>query len=147
MEKEKHNNPGYISSLLLHKCPKCRHGDMFINKNSYSKNFMLMNDTCPVCVQPFSLEPDFYYGTGYVSYALAVAVSVASFIAWWVIVGLSLQDNRFFWWMGFNAILLILLQPYLMRLSRTIWLSFFVKYRKEIKTCSTSDNVNNIEIQ
>ena len=56
-----------------------------------------MNDTCPVCGQPFCLEPDFYYGTGYVSYALAVAVSVASFIAWWVIVGLSLQDNRFFW--------------------------------------------------
>ena len=83
---------------------------------------MLMHDHCPVCCQPMEIEPSFYYGTGYVSYALA------SFIAWWVIIGLSLHDNRFFWWMGLNALLLISLQPYLMRLSRTIWLSFFVRY-------------------
>jgi hypothetical protein len=38
------------------------------------------------------------------------------------------NDKRFFWWIGANAILLILLQPPLMRLSRTVWLSFFVRY-------------------
>ena len=74
------------------------------------------------------IETGFYYGTGYVSYALTVALSVASFVAWYVIIGISLNDNRFFWWMGFNAILLIILQPFLMRLSRAFWLSFFVKY-------------------
>ena len=103
---------------------------MFINKNAYSKKFMLMHDHCPECGQPMEIEPSFYYGTGYVSYALSVAVTVASFIAWWVIIGLSLHDNRFFWWMGLNALLLISLQPYLMRLSRTIWLSFFVRYNQ-----------------
>jgi hypothetical protein len=30
--------------------------------------------------------------------------------------------------MGTNAVILVLLQPVLMRLSRTIWLSFFVRY-------------------
>jgi hypothetical protein len=30
--------------------------------------------------------------------------------------------------MGVNAFLLIALQPILMRLSRTLWLSWFVKY-------------------
>lgn len=89
---------------------------------------MKMHEHCPVCGQPMEIEPDFYYGTGYVSYALAVAVSTASFIAWLVIIGMSVNDNRFFWWIGFNAVLLIALQPYLMRLSRTVWLSFFVKY-------------------
>ncbi len=90
-----------------------------------------MPDHCPVCGQPMEIETGFYYGTGYVSYALAVAVTVASFIAWWVLIGMSLSDNRFFWWMGTNAVLLIALQPYLMRLSRTIWLSFFVKYQPD----------------
>lgn len=90
-----------------------------------------MHDQCPVCGQPMEIEPSFYYGTGYVGYALAVAVTVASFIAWWAIVGLSLHDNRFFWWIGFNAVLLLALQPYLMRLSRTVWLSFFVRYDKQ----------------
>jgi hypothetical protein len=89
---------------------------------------MKMNETCPVCGQATDMEPGFYYGTSYVSYALAIAVSTATLIAWWVIIGFSLQDNRFFWWMGTNAILLIVIQPMLMRLSRTIWLSFFIRY-------------------
>jgi hypothetical protein len=46
---------------------------------------------------------------------------------------MSVDDNRFFYWLGFNAILLVLMQPYLMRLSRTIWLSFFVRYNPHWK--------------
>lgn len=127
----KAHKPAYIPSLVQLKCPRCRQGDMFVNKHSYSKNFRQMHTHCPVCGQPMEIEEGFYYGTGYVSYALAVAVSVASFVAWYAIIGMSLHDNRFFWWMGFNAVLLIVLQPYLMRLSRTIWLSFFVRYNAE----------------
>jgi len=87
-----------------------------------------MNEHCPRCGQKTEIEQGFYYGTGYVSYALTVAFSVATFVAWWVLIGISTDDNRIFWWMGTNAILLLLLQPYFMRLSRTVWLSFFVKY-------------------
>jgi hypothetical protein len=76
------------------------------------------------------MEPGFWYGTGYVSYALTIALSVSTFIAWWVIVGVSFDDNRVFWWLGINAFLLIALQPWLMRLSRTIYLYFFVHYDK-----------------
>jgi hypothetical protein len=89
---------------------------------------MLMHEKCPVCGQPTDMEPGFYYGTSYVSYALGIAISVGSFIAWLLLIGMSLDDNRFFWWMGFNALLLVFLQPPLMRLSRTIWLYFFVRY-------------------
>lgn len=92
---------------------------------------MKMYDTCSFCEQKMEIEPAFYYGTGYVSYALSVALTVASFIAWWVIIGMSLKDDRFFWWIGFNAVLLLATQPYLMRLSRTVWLSFFVRYKKD----------------
>ena len=120
---------GYLWSVFNHKCSRCRTGDMFQDKSSYRlKSFMKMNERCPVCEQPMEIEVGFYYGTGYVSYVLAVGLSVASLIAWWATIGVSLNDNRFFWWMGFNAVLLIVLQPYLMRLSRAIWLSFFVRY-------------------
>ena len=120
---------GYLRSVFNHKCSRCRTGDMFQDRSSYKlKSFMKMNETCPVCEQPMEIEVGFYYGTGYVSYVLAVGLSVASLIAWWATIGVSLNDNRFFWWMGFNAVLLIVLQPYLMRLSRAIWLSFFVPY-------------------
>ncbi|MDQ3843671.1 MAG: hypothetical protein M3342_06600 [Bacteroidota bacterium] len=74
------------------------------------------------------MEPGFYYGTNMISYALAVLICVATFFVWWMIIGFSLQDSRFFWWIGINALLLIGLQPPLMRISRTVWLSFFVRY-------------------
>ena len=93
-----------------------------------------MNETCPVCGQRTEIEPGFYYGTGYVSYALSIAICVASFIAWWLIIGLSIHDSRLFWWLGFNALLLLGLQPWLMRLSRTLWLSWFVKYDPKQET-------------
>lgn len=89
---------------------------------------------CPVCGQPTEKEPGFYYGTGYVSYALAVAISVASFIAWFVLIGMSVKDSRFFYWLAANAVLLVVLQPWLMRVSRSIWLSWFVKYDPDWKS-------------
>ena len=94
---------------------------------------MKMYQKCPECGQPFELEVGFWYGTGYVSYALTVALSIATLIVWWLIIGFSTSDNRFFWWLGFNAVLLLFLQPWLMRLSRAIYLYFFVRYDGDYK--------------
>lgn len=74
------------------------------------------------------IEVGFYYGTGYVSYALTVAISVAVFVAYWVLIGISIKDNSLFYYLGINALVLLVSMPYTMRLSRSIWLSFFVKY-------------------
>ena len=123
------NKPGLLSSVLHNKCTRCRKGDIFKYRNAYDlSNTMKMYDNCEECGQPLEPEVGFYYGTGFVSYALSVLISVVSFIVWVVIVGISLSDNRFFWWMGTNAFLLLGLQPLLMRLSRTIWLAIFIHY-------------------
>lgn len=113
---------------------------MFKNQNPYhslklSKIFD-MPETCPVCNQRYDLEPGFWYGTGYVSYALAVAVSVATFIAWWVFVGISADDNRVLYWLLANAVILVVLQPWLMRLSRVIYIRFFVNYSPDFDKTS-----------
>ncbi|AEV99787.1 DUF983 domain-containing protein [Niastella koreensis] len=129
--ENKVRKPGYVWSLLHQKCARCRTGDMFQEKQVYRlTHFMKMYEHCPACGQRMEIEVGFYYGTGYVSYALTVALSVTTFVAWWVLVGLSVHDNRFFWWLGLNITLLVVLQPYLMRLSRAIWLSFFVRYNE-----------------
>jgi hypothetical protein len=94
---------------------------------------MAMHKNCPVCGQPTEIEVGFYYGTAFVSYGLTVALSVISFVAWVLTIGISVDDNRLFWWLGFNAVLLIVLQPWLMRLSRSLWISWFVKYDPEWK--------------
>lgn len=121
--------PGYTLTILTGKCPRCREGHIYEEKNPYKlKSVVNMKKDCPVCGQPTEIEVGFYYGTGYVSYALSVGVCVFSFIAWWLLIGFSLDDSRFFWWLGVNAVLLIGLQPPLMRISRTLWLSWFVSY-------------------
>lgn len=137
---------GYLSSVLGCRCPRCREGKLFKHKMSFRfKKTMEMNKECPVCGQPTEIEVGFYYGTSYVSYALTVAISVASLVAWYLIIGLSTSDNRFFYWLGCNAVLLFLLQPWLMRISRSLWISWFVKYNpywQEEKAEDVSERLN-----
>lgn len=128
------SKPSFLKVLQC-KCPRCRKGNLFVERNPYRlSSIMKMNEPCPVCGQPFELEVGFYYGSGYISYALSIALSVASLIAWWVFIGLSVNDNRIFYWLIFNAVLLLALQPLIMRLARAIWLSFFVRYDKNWRT-------------
>ncbi|ANI89530.1 DUF983 domain-containing protein [Arachidicoccus ginsenosidimutans] len=135
-ETDLSKTPSYLSATLRCKCPRCRRGDLFVNKNPYNlgKKFMKMNEKCPVCGQPTEIEVGFYYGTSYVSYALGVAFSVALFVAWKVLFGLSFLDNSIFWWLGTDIVLLILLQPIFMCLSRSLWISWYVKYNPNWRT-------------
>ena len=144
--KEGKRHRGYLSSVSGCHCPRCREGKLFKHKLTFRfKRNMEMNKTCPVCGQASEIEVGFYYGTSYVSYAMTVAISVASLVAWWFIIGLSTSDNRFFYWLGFNAVLLFALQPWLMRLSRSLWISWFVRYDpnwKEHKPADVSERLN-----
>jgi hypothetical protein len=127
--KKTEHRPGLLKSIFSNKCTRCRRGDIFRYSNAYDfKNMMKMYDTCSECGQPFEPEVGFYYGTGFVSYGLSVMICVTSFVVWILSIGISLNDNRIFWWIGVNAVLLLALQPPLMRLSRTIWLAIFIHY-------------------
>jgi hypothetical protein len=138
--------PNMIVSIFKNNCPRCRRGYMYQHKGAFRiKGLMAMHHNCPTCGQTFDMEPGFYYGTNMISYALAVIVSIISFIVWLLLVGISLKDARFFWWLGVNAILLVFLQPWLMRFSRTVWLYIFVKYSPNWKEGDVVEafNVNN----
>jgi hypothetical protein len=89
---------------------------------------MKMPEHCPVCGQRFELEPGFYFGTGYVSYGLSIMVLAMVFIGWALTIGLSYRDNSVFWCLGVSTAILLVIQPMLQRLARSIWIAFFVKY-------------------
>ncbi len=116
------------------RCPRCRRGDMFKNSNPFKKlklDYILdMHDDCPVCHQKFDLEPGFWYGTGYVSYGLFVLFSAVTFGLWCLLIGVSTDDNRVVYWLVINAVAILILQPWFMRLSRVVYLLFFVKYNE-----------------
>lgn len=102
---------------------------MYTNKSIFPLGKLLdMPEECPVCGQEFELEVGFYYGTGYVSYALSVGLLFLSIALYWIIFGLSYDDNSVYYALAASVGLVVLLQPWLMRISRVLYLNIFVKY-------------------
>src|SRR2546423_765796 len=119
----------YLTTVFSCRCPRCREGKLFEYPLTFRfKRNMEMHDKCPVCGQPTDIEVGFYYGTGYVSYVIALLITIITFLFWLLTIGFSFSDKRFIYWITFNSILLVFLQPWLMRFSRVLWLSWFVKY-------------------
>lgn len=78
------------------------------------------------------MEPSFFYGAMYVNYALTVAISVAAFVIGKIFINLSLLQT-----FAFILLVLFLLIPVTLRLSRIIWINMFVSYdEKYLKTSS-----------
>ena len=123
------NKPSLLSGILGMKCPNCRKGSMYKNKSIFPlKEMMHMPERCAVCGQKMELELGFYYGTGYVSYALSVGVAIFNAIWFAFLVGFSWKNNSIWWYLGITVGMLLLLQPLLMRYSRVLYLYMFVKY-------------------
>lgn len=125
----------YIGSVVLNKCPKCRKGDLFSNKGSFRiSGFTKFNDHCSSCGEDFQREPGFYFGASYVSYALTVAVWVAVYVALITFNALGWIEYEFFnnpWkFLIIGIVTLLVLLPGIYRLSRSLWISLFVKYKE-----------------
>lgn len=125
----------YLGTVVTNRCPRCREGKLFKNPLSIRlKKNLDMYERCPQCGQVTDIEVGFYYGTGYVSYVLGLLFTVITFVIWLLLVGFSFEDNRFLYWLIANSLTLIALQPWLMRFSRSLWLSWFVHYDPEWKS-------------
>ena len=123
--------PPLLPSIFKMKCPNCRKGNMFCTPSIFPlKDLLQMPERCEVCGQKMELEVGFYYGTGYVSYAITVALLGACFVAYWILFGLSYKDNSIFYALGSAVAIALLMQPWLMRISRVLYLDMFVKYGK-----------------
>ena len=115
-----------LYSILNNKCPKCQEGDFFVNSSTFKfKNNLKIHTNCSNCNLKYMIEPSFFYGAMYVSYALTVAISILTFIICYLL-NLSLI-------ISFISIvfMLVLLTPFIMRLSRIIYINMFIHYKKE----------------
>ncbi|PKP44902.1 MAG: DUF983 domain-containing protein [Bacteroidetes bacterium HGW-Bacteroidetes-12] len=113
-----------LPSILKLKCPKCHEGDLFVYKGSYRiKGFFDMPKNCSKCGQDFEIETGFYFGAMYVSYGLTIAISVAVFTALIVFDSYSLEL-----FLLSEFLVLLALLPYVIRVSRAIWIAIIVKY-------------------
>jgi len=118
----KKSQRGLFSSIINHKCPRCREGDLFLNKAlSFRKPFK-MPANCPNCNQSFVLEPGFFWGAMYVDYALSSMVMLSGF----AVVFFVFHKGIFFSF-GVALALCMLLYIFIFRLGRSMWIHMFVK--------------------
>jgi uncharacterized protein (DUF983 family) len=129
MEMKKARNR--FLSMLKMKCPNCHQGNMFSNKSIFPlKHFMQMPEKCNVCGQKYELEVGFWYGTGYVSYAISVGLIAVLAVLFSIFYGFSWRDNSIFIFIGVMIVGMVVFQPFIMRYARVLYLYFFVKYGK-----------------
>ena len=121
--------PGRFNSMLGMKCPNCHKGNMYTNKSIFPlKQLMEMPERCPVCNQKYEIELGFWYGTGYVSYAISVGTIFVLAIVYALTVGFSYKNNSIYIFIAVMIGSLVILQPWIMRYARVLYLYVFVKY-------------------
>ena len=117
-----------LYSILTGTCPKCHEESMYLDKNPYNlSKIFKMHERCSHCDTKYKIEPSFFYGAMYVSYGVGIAFAVAAFIISFLFFGSSLKTS-------FLAIMgtLVFFMPVIMRLSRNIWINFFISYAPKI---------------
>ena len=117
-----------LYSIITGACPKCHEENMYSNKNPYILSETLkMHEHCSNCNTKYKIEPSFFYGSMYVSYAVGIAFAVAAFVISYVFLGSSTLT-------AFIAIIgtMIGFLPIILRLSRNIWINLFMHYDKSL---------------
>lgn len=113
-----------IYSVIKGVCPRCHQQNMYRISNPFVlTDTLTMNDRCGHCDLKYKMEPSFFFGAMYVSYGVGVAFAIAIFVISVLIFKTSLITS-FFWISG----LLFLTLPIILRVSRNIWINFFVNY-------------------
>ncbi|CAI2766833.1 DUF983 domain-containing protein [Flavobacterium collinsii] len=113
-----------LNSILTGSCPRCQKESMYSDRNPLHLTKVLkMNENCSHCGLRYQIEPSFFYGAMYVSYGLNVAVGIAAFIVSFVFFKTSIEESFLI-----IVITLILLFPFVLRLSRNLYINMFVSY-------------------
>eukprot|EP01041_Mallomonas_annulata_P039105 gene39105-62727_t len=87
-----------------------------------------MPDRCNVCGQDFKIEDGFYLGATYVSYGITVGLTVPLLAAAYYLFNLDFMAL-----LPIMIGLLLVLTPPIVRVSRSIWINFFIHYNPEWK--------------
>lgn len=122
-----------LYSIFTSTCPVCHKGKMYKVSNPFKlRTVLVMKENCSHCGLKFMIEPAFFYGAMYVSYAVGVAIATAAFVIAFFI--LDLNEHYTF---AIIILSLIVTFPWIMRVSRNIWINIFVKYKKELNRDET----------
>ncbi len=115
-----------LYSVKHNKCPRCQEGDFFVRPAGFRfKDNLKMHESCSNCGLKYMIEPSFFYGAMYVSYAITVAMAVAVFVI------CQLFDLSLVTSLISILVVLILANPFVMRISRLLYINLFISFKPE----------------
>ena len=114
-----------LYSILNFKCPYCHEGQFFLAHPYNLRRAGDLLEKCPVCHRRYTIEPGFYYGAMYVSYAMTVAVAVSM----WVAILVLAPDMALDWQVGLIGSVMLLGAPLFYALSKITWANMFFEYK------------------
>jgi uncharacterized protein (DUF983 family) len=124
--------PALLPALLTMKCPSCRKSTVFVNKSIFPLDKCLaLKEECEVCGEKMKSESN---NGGGINYALTMVLFFLNLLWYWPLFsnsptfGLEIHNNGVFYFLGLSTLIVVLAQPYLMRLSRMLYLYLYVGF-------------------
>lgn len=115
----------FIKSVVNCNCPRCREGELFVDKRHYHLSTLLaMHSKCAKCGQDFEIEPGFYLGAMWVSYPFVIGFEII-----FLLIGLYVFQLDLMWGFVFSTSLLFAIGPLILRIGRSLFLHLNVRYK------------------
>ncbi len=115
----------FIQSVVNCTCPRCREGELFVDKRHYKLSTLLaMHSKCAKCGQDFEIEPGFYLGAMWVSYPFVIGFEIL-----FLLIGVYVFQLDLLLGFVFATVLLLAIGPFILRIGRSLFLHLNVRYR------------------
>jgi len=123
-----------LINILKQRCPRCEQGQAFETKgNVFTLQMPKMHETCPHCKDRFSVEPGFFIGAAYVSYAFTVLEMFTLLFLNMLLFNLS--PNQIMLVITIVVVSLVMVN---FKYSRIVWMYLFISKTKKQNLLYTS---------
>lgn len=113
-------NVSKLQAVLNGLCPKCRQGKVFEYPFYSIRHFDDMYEHCPHCGLRYEVEPGYFIGAMYVSYAISGGVALVVGFVLFYLAG----DPGGWTYTLVIAPLMVIIAPLNFRISRVVWLHY-----------------------
>jgi len=120
-------NVSKLQAVSEGRCPRCRKGKIFSRPFYSLRGFDDMYEFCPHCGLKYEVEPGYFYGAMFVSYAISGGVAlVLGFLLFYLA-----EDPGGWVYVAVIAPAMVLIAPVNFRFSRVLWLHYVagIKYQ------------------
>ena len=125
-----------LQALTAARCPRCRQGKIFAAPWWQVTKFSRMHEHCPHCGLRYEVEPGFFFGAMFISYAVSVGIMISigalSFVVF------NDPDNIWLYYIIPITLASLVAVPFNFRISRLVMLYLFsgVRYEENLSNPS-----------